>query len=63
MNEVANAISEISESSQQTSFESGTVMENMGEAVKSVQIITELTHKQKEIVDTLDSVVNRFTLK
>ena len=62
MYEVANAISEISESSQQTSFESSTVMENMTEAVKAVDTITELTHNQKEIVETLDSVVNRFEL-
>lgn len=62
MAEVANAISEISESSQQTSFETSTVMENMSESANSVNIITEMAHEQKEIVETLDSVVNKFKL-
>ena len=62
MNEVSDAISEISESSQQTSFESTTVMENMAESANSVNIITDMAHDQKDIVETLDSVVNRFKL-
>jgi len=59
---VSDAISEISESSQQTSFESTTVMENMAESANSVNIITDMAHDQKDIVETLDSVVNRFKL-
>ncbi len=62
MSEVANAISEISESSQQTSFESSTVMQNMTEASKAVNIITDMTHEQKDIVETLDAVVNKFKI-
>lgn len=60
--EIAKAIQDITENTQKTSFESGTVLENVSKASKSVHTITEMTTEQKAIVDTLDTVVRKFKL-
>lgn len=62
MEEVTKAIQSVAEAAQDTAETSGKVMTTVGDVSEVVEDVRDMSLKQQEIADNLDSVVKRFKL-